>query len=176
MSKLKELLTKRTEVFEDFTAALLSELSVAIEAAGDVIGADAQAHVVWSDITTAAVAEPDDTLIIGGIIEFQVGETIDTEEGEIVITEDLQPIMNRAVRVGIPMNLAETGTRQEIVDYLKAFGKQDGKPMPAVAHEAENTSHETVADLAGEFRSAGLTQEQIASMLVFAEQSTGKVN
>lgn len=174
MTHLKELLTKREQVFDDFTAALLEELSEATAAAGEVVGKDVEGHLVWTQV---AAMDNNSTLIIAGQIEFALGEVITTDEGEeITITEELQPVMNRIVRVGIPMEMAETGSRQEIVDYLKAFGKQDGKEMPVIAHEAENTDHHTVADLAGEFRSAGLTQEQIASMLVFAEQSTGKVN
>lgn len=181
MSKLKELLTKREEVFDDFTAALLVELSEAVSAAGEVIGPESASHVVWSNIMTRSVATPSDTLILSGLITFELGEVVTSEDGdEVVVTEDLLSVINREVRVGMPMTMAENGTRQEIVEYLTSFGKQDGNTAPVDnahnTHEAENTNHHTVADLAGEFRSAGLTQEQITSMLMFAPQSTGKIN
>ena len=113
--------------------------------------------------------------MIAGQLEFPIGEKITTNEGDVIeVTKELQPMLNRVIRVGVPIEMAETGTREEIIDYLKKLEVENVEQ--AMVNDSFNTSNETVADMAGEFRSAGLTQEQINSMLLFAEQSKGKVN
>jgi hypothetical protein len=167
-----QLFTRRDEVFDEFTDAILEELNEAKMAAAEMIGVDFKDRIKWS-----AVAVVDaNTLVMAGEVQFEVGETIQDEEGlEITVTEEMLPALTRVVRIGVPFDMAETGTKQEILDYLKTFKEtQKGESIEAI--EGENTGIDTVADLAGEFRSAGLSQEQIASMLIFAEQSTGKVN
>mgnify|MGYP001817483573 CR=1 FL=1 len=170
MSHIKELFVKREDVYADFTNALKAELSTATSAAGSLVGEALQEQLVWENVLLI-----DDTVVITGQVKFPVGHIITSEDGDdIEVTPEMQQHLNQAIRVGLPLELAETGSYEEIVDYLDNTGHQSHKAP--IEYEAENPAIETVADIAGEFRSAGLSKEQISNMIVFAEQSKGKVN
>lgn len=173
MTYLKGLFEKRQEVYDEFTAALLEELTAVTSAATTLLGSDLEDRLVWRSVELI-----DDTIMVAGALEFQLGEKILTEDNmEIEVTAEMQPILNRIVRVGVPVELAATASEQEIVDYLKRLNQdKDAHETDVVVGEGHNVAHDTVADLAGEFRSTGLTEEQIVSMIAFAEQSKGKVN
>jgi len=171
MSQLQEIYQKRETLYHDLTAALLAELSVAIEAATSLVDNDVVNQLKWKN-----VALLDDKVYVTGEVEFPLGHILTTSDGaEVTVDPELQAQLRRVVRIGIPLELAETGTFDQIVDYLKELQKQAPPEFPTV-FDAENRSIETAVDLAGEFRSAGLSKDQISSMIVFAEQSKGKVN
>ncbi len=174
MVYLKELLNKRQEVFTTFTDVILDELSDVQTAANAAMAEEIGDHkITWYRV---ALLE-DDHLVMEGQVEFQLGEKISTPDGDIELTEDMMSLMNRVVRVGLPVEMAQRGIQDEILNYLKvAKEKQQAEMQKAMVHTVTNRSFDTVADLAGDFRSAGLTKEQIKSMLIFAHQSTGKVN
>ena len=159
------------------TTAIMQELELTIEAVIQVIGAQLEPRLQWK-----TVAIDDTTVWLGGQLMFDVGEVIVDDNGEDVeITPEIQEYMNKAIRVGVPIELAEGGNVQEIVDYLKRVEIENRKAVekmvpPVPEYKTENIAIDTVHDLAGEFRSAGLTQEQIESMIIFAQQSTGKIN
>lgn len=170
MTHLKSIIEKREEVYDEFTAAILGELHHVTDAASSLLPTDLQPRLVWKTVTLV-----DETLMVAGMLEFPIGEKIVAEDDmEIEVTADMQPMLNRVIRVGVPMDMVENATSQQIVDYLKRLEEEASHQV--LINESLNTSNETVADMAGEFRSAGLTKEQINSMIAFAEQSKGKVN
>ncbi len=178
MVDVKELLKKRYEVFNEFTAVILDELTDMQSAATVAMAEEIGDHqITWYRV---ALLE-DDHLVMEGQVEFQLGEKISTPDGDIELTEDMMALMNRAVRIGLPVDMAQRGVQDEILKYLKVAKEKQQEVMHKamqedMVHTATNQSFDTVANLAGDFRSAGLTKEQIKSMLMFAHQSTGKVN
>jgi len=169
MTPLMQLFEDRETTYDEMTRLILDKLDTVTSAAVSMLGEEARDRVLWK---SAAVV--DDTVFVAGELNFEVGEVITAEDEELTVTEDLLPLLNRVVRVGVPLSMAEGSSREEILDYLKGLEQQEN--LEAMVNEGSNTSIETVADLAGEFRSAGLTREQIDSMIIFAEQSKGKVN
>lgn len=171
MTYITSIFAKRVEVYEKFTAALLEELETVTTAGASLLSADLAKRLVWK-----AVNLVDSTVTIVGIIEFPIGEKIIAESGlELEVTEEMQQLLNQVVRVSVPLEMAENATVEDIVAYLKALEAEHVK-QSILINESTNTSHDTVADLAGEFRTTGLTKEQITSMILYAEQSKGKVN
>jgi hypothetical protein len=155
----------------------MEELEVTIEAVIQVIGTLLEPRLQWK-----TVAIDDTTVWLGGQLIFEVGETIVDDNGkDIEVTPDVQDYMNKMIRVGVPIELAEGGNVQDIVDYLKRVEMENQEAIekmvtPVPEYKTENLAIDTVHDLAGEFRSAGLTKAQIESMIMFAKQATGKIN
>lgn len=170
MTHIKSIIEKREEVYNEFTDAILGELHHVTNAATLLLPEDLQPRLVWKNVTLV-----DDTLIVSGMLEFPIGEKIVTDdEIEVEVTAEMQSLLNRVVRVGVPMDMVENSTTQQIIEYLTRL--EDEANQQVFINESLNTSNETVDDMAGDFHSAGLTQEQIISMITFAEQSKGKVN
>lgn len=173
MTDIKSLLEERHETFNNFTAEILNGLPELKEAALEMLGEEVSDRVEWK-----GVAMFEDMVIIEGAIEFKLGEQMSTPDGDIEITEEMIQLMAQTIRVIVPTEMAQTASVGEILTYLKEVKANDQaqEKNANVVNTATNQAIDTVHDLVGEFRSNGLSKEQITSMIAFAEHSKGKVN
>lgn len=105
---IKEIITERNKIHEKFTNAVTKKLNNVFSAVSIVGGQDCY-PILWTTIDMM----DEDTL-------FLMGTQPMPDPDEPTFDENGDPnIIERIIRIALPLNMAETGSVDEIVDFFK---------------------------------------------------------
>jgi len=134
MADLKNLFERRLTQYRHITDLILDSIPNVTEGVLQALSEDESSTLEWEDVQF----EPEEELLtLIGAIRLDLGERIQLEDGrELHITEDNVEVFKRIIRVGIPFDLVENGSAEDIVNFF-----EDKKQM----------NYTTIDDLSGEF-------------------------
>lgn len=152
-SILLKMMDEREAAYAQLTSDILDQLQNLLEGVEEVLDPEIVEWLEWKDVVLAG-----DVLTLAGIVHSENEDELESEEDFI----------NHIVRVGIPLSLAETGTVEEIVNYLN-------EQSPGSIHEPRSSLQPP--EVENEISVAGLTENQVDE-LIFHELNTsrGKVH
>lgn len=115
------LFKKRTAEFNTLTNKILDDLSPVIEAAYSVIGEEASEKIEWNEVE---FDEHEGLIFIIGFVGINPGEEVTLEDGsDVVVNERNQGQYKRIVRLGIPVDLAQTGDIEMISEFFQKISE-----------------------------------------------------
>ncbi len=166
MSDLEEIFQDRQEMYDDYTNALFEVLSENVLAASYEVLKLNPENTMWQEVQLV-----DNVVLLVCIVIYHSGDTVVLEHGEsLVLTDETAKEYQRIIRIGVPVQLAVTGTQEDVVKFLQESGNSPHR------HAASTTVGDTVATIDG-FSKEGLTEEQIKQLALFnAARSKGKAN
>ena len=116
MSDLKDLFERRLNHYSHITNLILDSIPNVTEGVLQALSEDESSTLEWED----AQFEPEEKLLtLIGAIRLDLGERVQLEDGrELHITEDNVEVFKRIIRVGLPFDLVENGSVDDIVDFF----------------------------------------------------------
>lgn len=128
MKELSEIIKERDDKFTEATIEIFLSIDLCIEVVEEFLcsidSMFAAGHFTWNDVYLE-----DDLITLLGMVEFDIGITIETDEGTVNITDDNVEYFQRVVRMALPYKLVTTGTRDEITVFMEKLhlsGKGQG--------------------------------------------------
>ena len=134
MSKLTDLFDQRARAYASYSDRILKQLeSNVLPAIVEVLDLTANEleKLEWKNVQLQ-----EEHLILSGVIGYKEGDVI--KDGELKITLDTQlaMLLDKIIRVAVPLSLAESGTKQEVTDHLREAQRQLHEEYEAIyGHE-----------------------------------------
>lgn len=115
MSNLRELFNQREFAYLTLSQDILDEIGpTVLDAALEMLNIEDE-DVSWEDVQLV-----DDVITLVAFVLYRPGDIAITEAKEkVLITEENMDIYKRIIRIGVPLNIAETGTKEDIITFLK---------------------------------------------------------
>lgn len=202
MGRIKELFDNRTKTYNELSNQIIEALSPhVLSAAVEVLEltSDETNRLEWYHLQLVQ-----GYVVLVGSVVYREGEIV-TKDGEsIVLTEELAYLMGKYIRLSVPLELAEKGTKEEIIESLRSTSEElrrsyqssyDGADADysdddmfhmtdvvtgvefTTDDEFEINDYSGTAVLHDDFDYSGLTDEQIESLeLSQITQKRGKLN
>ncbi len=171
MVELTELFEQREKMMDEHTDKIFKSMPNVLDGCREFVFSKqgGEPNIEWEN---AFFVKEDNIVMIMASIGYDVGDTIQLETGEMItFTEETAPYFKAMLRIGIPINLATSGTVKEIFDFLSE----------TVEHSEENSDiHPQSIDFSGEanqdsgFNLEDLTEEQRQAMELFIASETMK--
>jgi len=158
MTDLKTLFDKRDEQFSKETIKIFEKINTTLGCVtaylSDVNEAVAQGIISWEDTTIM-----DDTIIIIGMVDYEIGSTIALAGMDFTISEENIDEFQSVIHMQVPFKLADEGDEDKLMDYLYEFG--EGKNMDEFQSLISPTK---IPVLEHEFDLSELSEEQRQSL------------
>jgi len=157
MQDLKSLVAARDKSNAEFTLKIFKQIGAALGCVTayltDIDNYVAQGIITWEDVSIM-----EGMLIVMGTVNYNVGDTIELGDEEIIMTEENVDEFQQIVHMTLPFELAEEGDEDKILEYLYKTADTNSlddfseivMPPPAVLDE--------------EFDLSELSDEQIQSL------------
>ena len=148
--KIERLFKRRQSTFDKYSQAILDAITPnMISAITEVLGFTDEelTRLEWNNVRLV-----DGHILVSGAIMYRAGEDIIADDGEEVITLDdtTALILNKLVRIALPIQLVETYSREEIVAHLKEMEKKYKKEYQDV-YGSDPTVHQLdISDYEGD--------------------------
>jgi len=169
---------KRYQEYLIHTQDILTQIPNVLEAITRTLVDEQYTTLQWED---AQYSADDGILILIGNVKVEIGDDIQLDDGrKVAVTEENVSTLRRIVRVGIPMDLAEHGSVEDIQDYLANKQHKNYTPLDAegepqtvddLMSEDQVTEYynkilkEDVEEVFG-FDSEDLTDDQVQQLLL----------
>ena len=116
MGQLKELIEERTRTYSDYNNKILELIeNNVIPAVLDMLDLNDNEldKLEWSYVQLIK-----DQLVLNGNIKYKEGDVI--TDGDMTVTLDaaMALLLDKLVRVSVPIELAETGSKDDIIEHL----------------------------------------------------------
>lgn len=158
MNELKELFKKRDELVTQLGEEIFNSIPNVVDGCKKFVvekGADPEL-LKWDDVH---FLEDNEIVLLIGSITYKPGDTVTLPNGEkLEISENTAQYFQAMLRLGIPYNLATTGSVDEIYNFLKETIEVDD--------DTEVVNEAVVNDNTG-FDMNELTEEQKKAMELF---------
>lgn len=115
MTSIRKLFKKRENTYTEHTQSLLLAMKGVVAGIHEVIG-DQSEYISWKVVE---YMEDDDYLMLAGVIMLPEGYVVNSGGKQLVLTEENRAHFTRFLRVGLPMDLVEEGSKTKVVDYLR---------------------------------------------------------
>jgi hypothetical protein len=162
MPNLKELFEERSRLYYEKTDLILQSMPHVIEGVLLALEEDAGSSIVWED---AQLAPEDDVIVLIGFIQLIPGENIVLDTGKTIsITEDNAESFRRILRVGIPLDLVENGSVEEITEYFIQRKDKNYENVEEIVESIDNIETQAVASITG-FDMDELSEDQIRQVM-----------
>lgn len=171
-TNIKELIHLRDSKYNEDTNAILDQLLNVTEAMESILELKGNIEpIVWNE-----VALTKHMITVTGNIRIEVGDTVVvTETGEeIQVTQDTKDFLSRVVSISLPMDLAETGSKFEIMEFIaNQIEKQESDDNNESIVDREPTDEE-LTNIESEFSEHEsdsftideLTDDQLNSLII----------
>lgn len=165
MKILKDLFTEREELYVDYTNAVLDVLDqTVLEATYEVLSVDPDT-VEWQDVQLI-----DDIILLIATIIYSPGDVVVLKTGEqVTLDENNYESYQRIIRIGISLELASTGTKADIIDFLRksqTMGDSDDNISDDISDDIESST-------VGGFSTENLSEDQIRQLSILQRTNTG---
>lgn len=155
---LKDLFNEREDNYADYTQKILLHMKKAVAGIHNVLGNTAD-HITWKLVELV----DDEYIALAGVVVWPLGHAITAPSGrQIFITEENQERFSRFVRVGLPLDLVENGSTDDVIEFLK--DKLD------IEEDSEGLPDEEA------FSAEDLTEDQKQQLRMFSSQAKGRIN
>ncbi len=196
MGKLQDLFTEREIAYSKYGDLILQHLETnVIPAILEILQLPEQemSRLMWRG---ARIVE--NHVLLFGDITYHVGDVLKDEKTTVTLTDEMALMLNKAIKIAMPLDLAETGTTKEIIDYLKEAEKKLRAEYEAVySHDQEAMTEalkeatrnqlgwdidqkllKEVLETVQDFELESLSEEQQESLMLthLGQHSRGKVN
>jgi len=161
MKILKDLFTEREELYVDYTNAVLDVLDqTVLEATYEVLSVDPDT-VEWQDVQLI-----DDIILLIATIIYSPGDVVVLKTGEqVTLDENNYESYQRIIRIGISLELASTGTKADIIDFLRK-SQTTGDSDDDISDDIESST-------VGGFSTENLSEDQIRQLSILQRTNTG---
>ncbi len=124
MKDLAELFKSRDKAEEDATGVIFESIHVTLQAVSsflsDVDDSIADGILIWQD------AEYLDKLVtIIGMISYEIGTTMQTEEGMVEITANNIEYFQRMIHMSLPLDLVSSNDYDKVIHFLQKMQDED---------------------------------------------------
>jgi len=157
MQDVKSLIADRDKSNADYTLKIFKQIGPALGCITayltDIDDYIAQGIITWEDVSIM-----EDTLIVMGTVNYNVGDTIALAGEEFTMTEENVDEFQQIVHMTLPFELAEEGDEDKILEYLYKAGNV------SAADEFSEIIMPSPAVLDEEFDLSELSEEQILSL------------
>jgi hypothetical protein len=174
---LEQQFVKRYQEYQKNTQEILKMIPNVIIAIEQTLVDEDYNTLQWED---AQFSTEDGVLVLIGNVKVEVGDDIRLDDGRVVkVTEENVGTLRRLVRVGIPLDLAKTGSVDDVLDYLsdkhhKNYTPLEGEPetiddlIPEeqVDEYYNKALKQELEEVLG-FDTEGLTEDQVEQLLLF---------
>lgn len=173
MSKIKDLLKKRSAAYVVHNKRILKALE------NNVIPAILEMLELSSNefdkLEWTNVHLQDDHIVLSGIIRYNEGDVISDGDTTVTLDTTMALILDKMIRVGVPLKLAETGTKSEVYDHLFESQKQlreeyesvYGHEPPTMEEAMEEALHQQIGmDFGPDFNYNDLTEKQKEALFI----------
>jgi len=160
MTELEEIFAERDELYYDYTKALFEVLNdTALAATYEVMNLN-QDNVVWQDVQLF-----DDVVLLVAFVTYKPDDVVVAENGEkITLDATTAELYQRIIRIGLPIQMAANGTKEEIMKFLQETNKK--------TQDKEISLGDTPDTIDG-FTKDNLTEEQIKQLQFLQDFKTG---
>ena len=173
MGKLQDLFDKRIKQYSDCSDRIMKLLEKSVLPA--VIDMMDLSENEIEKLEWRNVQINEDHVVLNGIIAYKEGDVITDGESTVTLDASMALLLDKMIRVGIPMDLAESGSKDEIYDHLSESQRQLREEYEAVyGHEPptmEEAMEEAIRqelgmnfDIGPDFDYNELTEEQREAM------------
>lgn len=174
-SKLEDLLQERLDAYARYSDEIMQLISSnVIPAILEMLDLTDQEldKLVWHNVTTQ-----EKSLMLAGTIRYQPGDVItDPDTGDTVtLDEKLAALLDKMVRVAVPLKLAATGSASDILEHFEVSAEKLKEEYETVyGHEPETydkaVKHAMYGqlgmDFEDDFNYNDLTDEQKESLML----------
>jgi len=197
MGKLQDLFTEREIAYSKYGDLILQHLETnVIPAILEILQLTEQElpRLMWRG---ARIIE--DHVLLFADITYKSGDVLKDKISTVTLTEEMALMLSKAIKVAIPLNLAETATTEQITNYLKesekklreeykaAYGGNDEEALNEALKEATRSQLgwdidpdllDEVLQTVTDFEIESLSDEQQESLMLthLGQHSRGKVN
>ena len=158
MADLKALFKARDEKFLEETLKIFklinSTLGCVTAYLSDIDEAVQQGIITWEDASIV-----DDMVVVIGMVDYDLGDVINLYGKEYTITEENFDDFQRVVHMSVPIDLAEEGNEEKILNYLYSQG--EGKDISEFSNAVSGIPEPNTEE---EFDLSELTEDQIESL------------
>jgi len=117
MENLKQLFDDRDDIIEKYTDNILRALKPQLEMFSDFFQ---QHNIDPENITWGDVVLFDKLVVLIGYIHYNLGDQVVLPEGRVVeVTDDVVELLQSYFRIGIPLDIIERGSEEELKKYLE---------------------------------------------------------
>lgn len=173
MGKIKDLFTERESVYAEYSNDILKAIAKNVIPAVLEILDLSDNELEKLEWKTVQLQE--DHVILNGIIGYKEGDVI--TDGKMTVTLDtaMALLLDKMIRVGIPLHLAETGSRSDIITHLREAQQQLREDYEAVYGHEPPTLDEAMEealrrdlgmDFGPDFDYNDLTEEQKEALFI----------
>lgn len=173
MTKLKEMFKKREEIQQTLLDSILKAMPNVLEAAEQFIGEveGSTGNICWRDVE---YTEGDNHVLLLGTMDYEVGSDVELPNGTVVrVTESTQEYFSRILRLGIPYDLAETGSVVDVYTFLSEAAERSEKTYEDQHEELLSLLQGTVTE--DDFDLDSLTDEQKQQLQMFMMSAGDKI-
>ncbi len=121
MNNLKNLYSKRDEVFADRTYEIFEKIDTTLSCVTvfltDIDDLVAQGVIAWEDTSLV-----DDFVIVIGTVQYNLDDVLTIGDKKIKLTLDNLTQFERVVHMSIPYNLVLENDKDNIIEYLYSIG------------------------------------------------------
>ena len=156
---------EREKAYNDKTVEIIESLPNVVSGCKKFVlsKGTGNSQIEWADITYLVEF---DMLVLIGVVRYAPGETVKLPNGETaVVTEDTTDYFKSMLRLGIPLKMAESGTDDDVLEFLKETIETEVVTVPAEENEASP---------AESFDLDELSEEQRKVLEMFKAQGYGK--
>lgn len=136
MGKLQDLFTEREIAYSKYGDLILQHLETnVIPAILEILQPTEQelSRLIWRG---ARIIE--DHVLLFADITYRAGDVLKDKETSVTLTMEMALMLSKALKVAIPLDLAETATTEQISDFLKESEKKLRKEYEAAyGHDQE---------------------------------------
>lgn len=190
MGQIKDLIEERTRMYAEYNDKILKSIeNNVIPAVLDMLELtdNELEKLEWSHVQLNK-----SQLVLNGFIGYKEGDVI--SDGDLTVTLDaaMAALLDKIIRVSVPIELAETGSKDDILEHLKESQRQLREEyQEAYGHEPESleeameaalvgypdTNYGTNFDFGPDFDYNELTEEQKEALFISMTGDTGdKIN
>jgi hypothetical protein len=174
MAKIEELLLQREETYQQQTKDIFFHILHVLEGIVEVLGVHSAVDaklLTWDNIVIVRSEKtPDDdgVVLVTGSILPTIGEMVTLPTGEeIEITKNTQEYFKRPIRAGVPISLAENGTKKEVVEFLQQIMENLEDEIEMEDLDDPELSEQPIPLHSSDFNLDDLTEEQRQSLNLF---------
>jgi hypothetical protein len=171
VTDLKQLFKTRDEAVDKLTAGILKAIPNVIEAAQQFVRdrEGTTGILEWKDVS---YFEEDGYIMFIGLLEYQTGDTVTLPNGSYFeLSEHNLDHFKRVIRLGVPYDLAASGTVEEVLKFLEASADDDSSEAQVELEEFLQLPVSEVDNT--EFDLDALTDEQKEQLRLFALSNGG---
>lgn len=176
LNKLEQEFVNRYSNYQRNTMQIFKLIPNVLEGIHQALTSSEYDNLKWEDIQYTS---EDRVLILIGNVKLAVGDRMQLDSGKVVnITEENVDTLRRLVRVGIPLDLAESGSVDNVIDYISNNTHRDYEELTddpqnvdeLLTEEQVNKYYKEsigeAAELVLGFDTEGLTEDQIEQMML----------